>query len=236
MDIPESVRTLDADLRSVFGGRLRSLVAYRDAGATTHAPTPTLAIVDQLTADDLRACAGRVQSWHDAGLATPLILRGDEFGRSLDAFPYEFGAIVADHAVVSGENPFAGLRVDPADLRRACEIQVRGHLLHLREGYLETCGRSDALAELITRSLPALVTLLRSVARLHGMETPDPLAASALAEKAIGTPTESNATFSELIMKSVKGPLSSDDARRIYPQYLDNVERLTIYIDRWTHA
>src|SRR6185295_230749 len=97
MDIPESVRTLDADLRSVFGGRLRSLVAYRDAGATTQAPTPTLAIVDQLTTDDLRACAGRVQSWHDAGLATPLILRRDEFGRSLDAFPYEFGAIVADH-------------------------------------------------------------------------------------------------------------------------------------------
>ena len=156
MEITDAVRSLDRDLKAVFGHRLRSVVAYGDAGGSDQAPTPTLAVVDGLTADDLRACADRVAAWHGAGLATPLVLGAQEFGRSLDAFPYEFGAILADHLVVSGENRFEGLRVDPAHLRQACEVQARSHLLHLREGYLETRGRSDALAELLSRSARAI--------------------------------------------------------------------------------
>src|SRR6185436_9820711 len=105
--------------------------------------------------------------WQDAGLNTPLLVAEEEFGRSLDAFPFEFGGILADHVLVSGVDPFQGLRVDPADLRRACEVQARSHLLHLREGYLETQGRSDAIAELLSRSAAPLAALVKSVARLQ---------------------------------------------------------------------
>ena len=83
----------------------------------------------------------------------------------------EFGAILADHAVVSGRDPFDGLRVDAADLRRACEVQVRSHLLHLREGYIETRGRGDAIAELVADSAAPLAGLVKSVARLLGSPT-----------------------------------------------------------------
>src|SRR5688500_1538972 len=129
MHIPEAVRTLERDLRDTFGARLHSLVVYRPADGDPHTPTP--AVRDRLSADDLRACAARVGAWHDAGLATPLLLAAQEFGRSLDAFPFEFGAIIADHALVAGADPFAGLAVDPAHLRHACEVQARSHLLHL---------------------------------------------------------------------------------------------------------
>ena len=61
----------------------------------------------------------KLGAWHDAGLATPLLIAADEFARSLDAFPFEFGAILWDHVVVAGSNPFDGLSVKPADLRRA---------------------------------------------------------------------------------------------------------------------
>src|SRR5215475_15386744 len=168
MPISDAVTALNRDMREMFGDRLRSVVAYAITDRMPDAPQPTLVIVDALTPADLRACAALVVKWHESGLATPLILEASEFGRSLDAFPYEFGAILADHTIVSGENPFTGLRVDPADIRRACEVQARSHLLHLREGYIETQGRSDALAELIARSSPALAGLLKSVARLKG--------------------------------------------------------------------
>src|SRR5204862_1473469 len=114
-----------------------------------NAPIHTLAVVESLTSDDLRACSGRVKGWHDAGLATPLVLAGHEFDRSLDVFPLEFGAILADHTIVSGANPFQQLTVDAADFRRAVEVQARSHLVHLREGYIETGRRGDALAGLI---------------------------------------------------------------------------------------
>ena len=152
MTIPDAVRALERDLRGIFGSRLQALAVYgqREAahargdhggharGSHGHdhhgPPTRTLAVVDSMTRDDLRAAAARVDSWHDAGLATPLLLEAREFEQSLDAFPLEFGAILADHVVVSGANPFASLSVDAADLRRAVEVQARSHLLLLREG------------------------------------------------------------------------------------------------------
>ena len=151
MVISDAVQTLERELREVFGSRLQSLVVYgqraqtsRHAQERSHAahghdtpPTHTLAIVDSMTPGDLRACAVRVDAWHESGLATPLLIAAHEFEQSLDAFPFEFGAILADHVVVSGSNPFDGLRVETHDLRRACEVQARSHLLHFREECIE---------------------------------------------------------------------------------------------------
>src|SRR4051812_29561201 len=177
MAIPDAARALERDLHGIFGSRLQSLVIYgqhaaRDGGAHGHgahgraAPTRTLAIAASLTLEDLRAIAGHVERWHDAGLATPLLLEAREFERSLDVFPLEFGAIIADHVVLSGDDPFASMQVDAADVRRACEVQARSHLLHLREGFLETRGRDDALSLLIVESAPAFAALVTSLARL----------------------------------------------------------------------
>lgn len=215
MNITDAVRALDRDLHDIFGTRLESVIAYAPAHTAAGTPTPTLAIVGNLTADDLRACAGRVASWHDAGVATPLLLEAREFDRSLDAFPFEFGAILEDHALVSGRNPFEGLRVDPADLRRACEVQARSHLLHLREGFIETGGRGDALVDLVMRSAAPLAALLRSVQRLQGA-------------------ANVNGVLARVADLRSGSPLSADEARRLFPDYLEGVERLTRAIDQWS--
>ena len=39
-----------------------------------------------------------------------------------------------------------GLAVQPADLRRACEVEARGFLLHLREGFIESEGEPSAVS------------------------------------------------------------------------------------------
>jgi hypothetical protein len=215
MNIPDAVRTLERELKEIFGGRLRSLVVY--AAAAGGAATPTLAVVEGLTADDLRRCAARAGAWHDHGLATPLVLEAGEFARSLDAFPLEFGAILADHLVVSGANPFEDCRVDPADLRRACEVQARSHLLHLREGFIETEGRGDAIAGLIQRSAAPLAALLDSVRRLNAANRED-------------------AVLTRVMQLTASTPLSSDEARRLFPGYLAAIEALTRRIDQWSGA
>ena len=81
---PEAIAAIARDLRDIFGERLQSLITYgtdaagasEDRGhghhAAEHPPVHTMAIVNGLTAGDLRACSGRVAAWHDAGLATPL--------------------------------------------------------------------------------------------------------------------------------------------------------------------
>lgn len=217
MSSADALSALDRDLRAIFGDRLRSLVAY-GTGRATAEPLTTLALVDGLTPADLGTCARRVRFWRSAGLATPLLLAADEFARSLDAFPFEFGAILADHAIVSGPDPFDGLRVESMDLRRACEVQARSHLLHLREDYMETEGRGDGVAELVVRSAPALAGLLRNVALLSNAP---PAPAPVLARVAELAPS---------------GTISSGEAERIFPDYLQAMEQMVNGLDRWSGA
>src|SRR6202163_854511 len=251
MPIPDAVDALERDLRGIFGTRLHSLVVYglrarpergqSDASHTAHAAqhqqdravTHTLAVVETLSTDDLRACTVRVDAWHEGGLATPLLLASHEFGRSLDAFPFEFGAILADHVLVSGRNPFDGLKVEAADLRRACEVQARGHWLHLREGYLETRGRADALAVLIVESAPAFAALITSVAHLDaaagagGPADPgDVVGAARHVERCISMPS----TASKIVALVGVGEISSAEAERLFAPYLETMGRLVKYI------
>lgn len=209
-DASSALQTLEKDVREIFGSRLQSLVRYGAKAKLVH----SLVVVDSLTADDLRACAGRVSAWHDEGLATPLMLPASELSRSLDAFPFELSAIIGDHTVVAGRNPFDGLRVEASDLRWACEVQARSHLLHLREGFVEARGRNDALSVLIVRSAPAWASLLENMARLEHR----PAAADEVT-KLVGVKE-----------------ISNDEAARIFPSYLEAVERLTKHVDGWSAA
>jgi hypothetical protein len=232
MHISDAVRSLDRDLHEIFGARLESLVAYGTPVAAG-APATTLAVAADLSAADLRACASKVRGWHERGLATPLLVASHEFERSLDSFPFEFGAILADHAVVSGRNPFEGLRVDPADLRRACEIQARGILVHLREGFIETEGRSDRLVALLHRSRVALTPLLANVARLVSGQAMDAVRSAEEVERHLGV---ANAGLVEIVSSSEAQPLTADAARRIFPAYLTALDRLAGLVDTWTAA
>jgi hypothetical protein len=244
MPLPDSVRALERDLRGVFGSRLRSLVMYgaRAGGAghdahghaDPHAPpvaVRTLAVVEAMTVHDLRAAARQVERWHEAGLATPLLLGAHEFERSLDAFPLEFGAILADHEMVTGESPFEALTVDAADVRRACEVQARSHLVHLREGVLETRGRGDALSLLILQSAPAFSALVASLARLVGGASENPDGAARHVERTLGVP---DGPIGEVVRLTRAHDLSSADAERLIAPYLDAVERIVAYVDGWS--
>ena len=245
MATPDAVQALERELQRIFGSRLQSLVIYGQRNRATRGdqhgnghgahersepPTHTLGVVESLTADDLRACATLVESWHDAGLATPLLIAAGEFEQSLDAFPLEFGAILADHVVVSGRGPFASVTVDAADVRRACEVQARSHLLHLREGFLETRGRADALAVLIVSSAPALAALVSSIARLEGRDADAPAAAARHVERTLKLPGGGVTDVTNLVGVH---EISSADAERMFPPYLDAVERLVAYVDGW---
>lgn len=244
MAISDAVLGLDRELQRIFANRLLSLVVYGQHAQAAHggahgahghdaSPTHTLAIVETLTAADLRACAALAESWHDAGLATPLLVAGGEFEQSLDAFPLEFGAILADHTVVSGQPPFASLTVDPADIRRACEVQARSHLLHLRQGFLETRGRGDALSVMIVQSAAALAALVTSVARLEGHPAGDPASASRHVERTL---TLAGGSITDVTSLVGVHDITSAEAERIFPAYLEAVERLVAYVDGWNNG
>jgi hypothetical protein len=223
--------SLASDLRGVFGDRLRSVVAYGPhVEGDTNAPVTCLALVTGVTIDDLNACAKLSAHWERSHVATPLVLPESEFRRSLDAFPLEYGEIVRTHQRVLGDDPFVDVTISSDDLRRACETQIKSHLVHLREAFIESGGRPGAVANLVAASAPAFTALLRNVARLSGVLTSDRADATRLGAQRAHI---SEQLVSDLLSLEHSSGLVAVDSARLFPEYLAAVERLAHAVDTW---
>ena len=223
--------TITRDLGGIFRGRLLSIVIYGgqvDGNAT--APLQALALVSSLSAGDLEACAHLSAEWTRGGIGTPLILPDGEFRASLDVFPLEYGEIVRAHTLVFGSDPFAGVSISTADLRLACEAQAKSHLLHLRQGYVQTGGRLPAVARLVSQSAPAFAALLRNVGRLTGVQTSDRMEATRQGARSAGLSSD---TVDAVLALESPSALPASDPARLFPDYLAAVERLAAVVDQW---
>lgn len=221
------MRPVLEDLQQIFRDRLQAVVVY---GWRHRGPVPTLALVSALTVDDLQACAERVGRWQRAGAATPLLLPRDEFARSLDAFPVEYGEIIRHHEVIHGSDPFTGLSIAREDLRRACEVQVKSHLLHLREDYVESAGRHAEIAALVRESAPGFEALLRQLAYLDGALGEG---RADLVEFATRRAQVEARSAGDLLAVAEGDGATGVDTVKLFPAYLRAMERLAEFVDRW---
>jgi hypothetical protein len=223
----QSLELMAADLGRVFGSRLRGLVAY---GLDTPSDPPrlhSLALVDRLAFDDLAACVPLAANWHRRGLAVPLLLEPEEFRRTLDVFPLEYGEILARHVPIAGDGLFAGATVSAEDARRACEQLAKSQLIHLREGYLETGGDTRAVAALVAASAAPLRALLLNIDRLTGEDHDD---VADVAEREVGIPAD----LVREIMSAGRGTQGTiADPTALLKRYIDALERVWEYVDTW---
>jgi hypothetical protein len=217
---PTARRAFDrmaADFSRVLGPRFTALVAYSpDRGAV---------FADTVAASDLDALSMLTEIWHRSGLATPLVLTNDEFRRSLDAFPMEYQAILDHHTVIAGTPPFAGAAVPREELRRACETQAKGHLVHLRQSWLDSAGHSEDLSLRIVGSALPLRVLLTQVASLRG-STAD---AAAFAAEAF----PAHADVLRAVLALEPDGLGAKAMIPRMPQYLAACEAIWSYVDEW---
>jgi hypothetical protein len=227
-----ALEALAAELGRVFGARLRSVAAY---GLETPTAPPrllhSLALVDRLAFEDLVRCGPLAAGWRKRSLAVPLILELEEFLRTLDVFPLEYGDIIAHHVIIAGTNPFLTTRVAQTDTRRACELSAKSHLIHLREAFMETGGHPDAVSELIAASAPAFVALLRNIARLEDKGASD---LPETAERQIGIPAD---VVREVVSAGAGTRSAIADPTALLSQYIAASERVWEYVDTWrAHA
>jgi hypothetical protein len=194
-----SIDSLAAQLKEIFGDRLRMVAAFGDTANTC-------AVVHNLTIEDLDRCAAHAPKWAKAGLDVPLFLIENELRRALDAFPLELTEIIATRRLVAGPDLFADITVPKQELRRACEVQARGHVLHLREGYIEAAGDGKAVTKLVSAAIPPFRALVKNVARLEGISP-----------------------------KALVTQLDLDNFEKGFPEALRAAESIVDYVDRWSH-
>jgi hypothetical protein len=208
-----------ADLERTFGARFVALVAS--------GPRASVAFAEHISAGDLRALGAAAATWHREDLDTPLLITTDEFRRSLDAFPVEYQALLDRHVVIAGRPPFDGVEIDGALLRRACEIQAKSHLIHLRQGWINSDGDDLQIADLLVQSAEPLRALLADVARLHGSHDDDQALAGA---RAAGI----DAALVEAILALSATPAQARRLVTRMPEYVDAAEQLWNFVDTWT--
>jgi len=194
-----SIDSLAGQLKEIFGERLKMVAAFGDT-------SNSCAVVESLTIADLDRCAAHAARWNKAGLETPLFVVERELRRALDAFPLELTEIIATRRVISGPDLFADVVVPKQELRRACEVQARGHVLHLREGYVEAAGDSKSVTKLVSAAVQPFRALVKNVARLEGISP-----------------------------KALVTQLNLDNFEAGFPEALRAAERIVDYVDTWTH-
>jgi len=227
----KAIDVLARDLDDLFGARLHALIAY--SGNQADGSLHSCALVDGLVFRDLVSCLPLTESWHQRGIAVPLMLASGELERTVDIFPLEYSAILADYQVVRGRDPFQGMSIPIEDIRRATEGQAKGHLIHLREAFLESHGETTRLARVIAASAAPLRALLTNIARLHDgaqgtIQTDGSLATMAEAQMGV-----SAALVRDILASSGGGHSTIADPSALLSRYIDAAQKIWAYVDRW---
>jgi len=183
-----------------------------------------------ILAADLEALAVLAEAWERDGLDTPLLLTPSEFRRSLDTFPLEYQALMDRHIVILGDPPFTEAVVPPEQLRQACEVQAKGHLIQLRQGWLQSGGRDTALQQLLVRSAAPLRALLSNVGHLHGRSHTDEADMALAGARVAGLPGD---LVAEILSLDEKPSHAASLVRRL-PEYLAASEQLWAFVDQWS--
>ena len=194
-----NIDDMAAQLAEIFRERLKMVAAFGDPGNAC-------AVVQALTIDDLNRCAAHTPAWTKGGLDAPLLIVESELQRALDAFPLELSEIIATRRIIAGADLFSDIVIAKQDLRRACEVQARGHVLHLREGYIGAAGDTKKVSALVSSAITPFRALVKNVARLEGISP-----------------------------KALVTTLELDNFEKGFADALRAAERIVEYVDRWSH-
>jgi len=219
--------------------RIRSVVLFGSAAAGDFIAGVSrydlLIVLDQLGIDELDALAPAIRDWHNAGNPLPLLFTPAQLASSADAFAIEFTEMQHDRRVLYGQDPIAGLSVNPAHARMQIERELKGKSLALRDQYVQAAGDQAAIARLLCDSLSSFLSLFRIALRLYQPHAPSRKleAMQALAQHIPFDP-QPFVTVEEI--KERRRGLLRMDVRALYCAYWQSVEIVTSAIDRLLHT
>lgn len=160
------------DVKSTFGDRLEGLLVYGSAVRGEFLPGRSnlnlLLLVTGYDAAMLKRYEPVHKRWNKEGVVAPLFLTEEEIRTSSALFPIEFMEIQEHHRVLGGRDPFVGFHVDAGRLGDAVLQGLAGHVLRLRQRFVEASGANDAVLILLPLAITSTVPLLRGIQRMQG--------------------------------------------------------------------
>ena len=171
-DTQKLLQTYVKQVKGVFGEQLEGMLLYGSAVRGEFLPGRSnlniLLLVSSYDSAVLKQYSALHRRWSKEQIVVPLFLTEEELGTSAEVFPLEFLEIQEHHRVLGGRDPFIGFHVKNDRLREAVVQGLTGHLLRLRQRYVEGGGSDDATMILLPLSITSTLPLLRGVQRLLG--------------------------------------------------------------------
>jgi hypothetical protein len=187
---------------------------------------------------ELDTLAPAIRPWRKAGNPLPLLFTPAQLAASTDAFAMELLDMQDARQVLHGDDPIAGLTIDPAQVRTHLERELRGKSLQLRDRYVLAAGDRKLIATLLTESLSTFLSLFRTALRLYQPAAPSAEARQKLdALRALAAhiafDLQPFTTIHDL--KSRGSQAAGIDSQVLFGQYWQAIETVTDAVDRLLH-
>jgi hypothetical protein len=221
--------------QKIFGAHLISIILFGSGAGEDYIPGKSdinflITLTDQ-GIDRLDHALETVARWRKRNVAIPLFMTQTYLEGSQDAYPIEFLNMKRHYVVVSGKDVLAELAFDRRYVRLQLERELRGKLLHLRNGYLATEGNARKIRKLITQSLTAFVSLfcallyMKNIAIPHGKRE-----IITEAGEAFGIDVTIFLKCEEIRRNTDR--FSQNEVKAIFQAYMEEVGRLCEQIDQ----
>jgi hypothetical protein len=170
---PEEICTAFVEeMKTCWAQDLTAVVLYGSAARKDFVPGRSgidlLVLVREVDPRRLITLRSRVRGWRRDRVSLPLVMRTEMITHALDSYPLEFLTMQAGYRVLYGADPLRDLVISREDVRRQCERDLRGKLLHLRAGAIDCGGKRQRIADLIRASLPAMTAILQGLLYVAG--------------------------------------------------------------------
>ncbi len=234
---PKAQPTIQAFLeqvQNVFGKELLSVILYGSSVTPDYHPkTSDFNFLVVLTPDGI-AQIRKVQRvagwWMRHRIHFPMFMTKEFIASSTDSYPVEFFNMKEAYEVLAGEDVLKGLTLPSRDLRLQCERELKGKLLHLRQGYVFTLGKSRRIRALINQSLSAFTSIFRALLSLKGK--PVPGSREEVLNQACGEFHLDIALFQNLAAIRQKGiSYAKFELDNLMERYISEIERLCTQVD-----
>jgi predicted nucleotidyltransferase len=236
--IPKNPEEIFPDIikgvRDLFADDLVSVILYGSAASGDYVPGKSdinfMIVLSDAGIGRIDQAFDLVAGWQKRNVATPLFLTEAYIRTSLDVFPIEYLNFRNNYNLVYGKDVLQDLFFDSEFLRLQCEREIKGKLLLLREGFLESRGKGRNLQPLIADSLGAMIAIFGGLLHLKGKELPhhhrDII-------KGFCEAFEMDATlFAKLLdVKEKKVKLSDSELTGLFKDYLGEVQKLWQMVD-----
>ena len=223
------------DYKNTFGDDLIAIILYGSAARGEYIYKKSdinfLIVMSESGIKRLRGALPFISKWKKRNVSTPLMLTPEYIQSALDSFPIEFMTMKQNYRVVYGEDILAAIEIQPQHLRLQCEREMRGKLLSLREGYLNTNGKSSMIKRLIKATIPAFSSIFSALLFLKDEELPE--SKRQIFMKTADVFNLDSKVFENILdLENKKPRLKKEQIYDLMQQYIEQVAKLTDITDK----